>query len=209
MQVRESRAVEARLALGEFLWDAGDQSRAFAEWKAAEQLEPRNPRVIDHLAECAIARGEMHVAAALYSRALSIEPRNAARHFAFANVCFVFRHEQLEPAHPDAADQLGQALEHFAEASRLAPTNADYARAYAECFYALPAPDWEAALAAWKHFETITANPNFALVHLARVSLKLGQLGAASAYLEKLQLPDGKGIKARLAGQLEEAIRRR
>jgi tetratricopeptide (TPR) repeat protein len=203
-----SRDVDARVALGEYFWDAGEESRALAEWKAAEQLDPGNPRVLEHLADSALARGAVRDAAALYTRAISSEPTNAARHFALANVCFLFRHELIEAAHPDAESRLREALAHFAEAARLASANADYARAYAESFYALRSPNWTAAIEAWKHVETLTPGQDFALAHLARVSLKMGHIDAARGYLLRMQVTDGQGIKARLEEQIATAIRR-
>jgi cytochrome c-type biogenesis protein CcmH/NrfG len=204
----ESREVSARVALGEYLWDAGEESRALAEWKAAEQLDPKNPRVIEHLAEAATARGEVREAAALYARAVSLAPKNPALHFALANVCFLFRHELIEAAHPDAESRLREALAHFAEAARLAPANADYARAYAESFYAVASPDWQAAIEAWKHVEALTPGQNFSLTHLARVYLKMGHFDAAEDCLRRVQLPEGKAIKARLEEQIGAATRR-
>src|SRR5207249_2288799 len=91
----------------------------------------------------------------------------------------------------------------FAAASRLAPLNAEYARAYAETFYSVSKPDWNAALTAWQHFAEITPQKDFAQANLARIHIKLGQTDAARACLERIQGTDFQNLKAKLNERLE------
>lgn len=199
---RNPRDVTVRNARAEFLWDIGEQASAVTEWEAAERLDPTNPRVLEHLGDGALALSEARKSAAYYARTVTSDPANAAGHFALANVWFLFRHELLDAAHPDAGSLLTGALAHFAAASRLAPGNADYARAYAETFYTVPEPDWAAALAAWENFQRLSPQQDFALLHLTRVHLKLGQFDAARICLSKIQSPEYKTLKLRLEAQV-------
>ncbi len=197
---RDVTVIDAR---AEFLWDIGEHSRAVAEWQRAEQIEPMNPRILGHLGESALALGDPRKAAAFHERAVASDPGNATRHFALANVWFLFRHELMEPAHPDEESLLRGALAHFSDASRLAPKNLEYARAYAETFYAISNPDWPAALEAWKRVERLSTEKDFALGHLARVHLHMGHIDASRQCLDRMQSPDYQILKARLSERLD------
>ena len=203
LSAKYPRDAAVRNAHAEFLWGRGEPERAVGIWEEAVALDPKNAVVLDHLAGSWLAAGEVKKSAACYARAVENAPGNAAYRFAFANVTFLFRHELLSAAQPDEAAVLDHALADFAAASRLAPLNPDYARAYAETFYSLPKPDWSAALTAWQHFAQISPQKDFAQANLARVHLKLGQKDAARACLEKIQGTGFQRIKARLSERIE------
>ena len=112
---------------------------------------------------------------------------------------FLFRHELT-----DEARAIEKALTHFAEAARLAPLDVEYARAYAETFYGVPKADWRAAAEAWEHVREISPNPDFALVNLARVHLRMGQHGAAAGFVERIQSPEFERVKAKIKSQIAE-----
>lgn len=194
-----------RNALGESLWSRNERDRAMAEWQAAEKLDPKNAVVLDHLADGWLAEGDVRKAAAFASRAVSSEPGNAAYHFALANISFLFRHELTDAAHADSEAVLRRALSNFAEASRLAPANAEYARAYAETFYSVSDPDWQAALAAWTRFFELVPQKDFALMNLGRVHLKLGQKQAALDCLSRIQGTQHEKLKRRIEAQVNSA----
>lgn len=190
-----------RNALGESLWSRNERQPAMREWAAAEKLDPRNPVVLDHLADAWLAEGNVRKAAAFAARAVASEPANAAYHFALANMVFLFRHDLTDAAHPDGDAVIRRALTHFAEAGRLEPRNAEYARAYAETFYSISKPDWQTALAAWNRYLDLVPRKDFALVNVARVHLKLGQKQAAMECLSKIQGAEYEKLKRRLESQ--------
>ncbi len=188
----------------EFLWNEGKHERAVEAWLAAEKIDPANPVVLDHLGGSSLSAGDAKKAASYYERATANAPDNAAYHYNYANVAYLFRHELLNTVRPDATAVLRHALGHFAEASRLQPLNTEYARAYAETFYTIPDPDWQTALQAWQHFYEITPGKDFALLNLARVQMKLGQKPAAIESLSKIQDPHFEHLKARLRERLDK-----
>lgn len=203
LEARFPRDAAVKNARGEFLWSRGEHARAMQAWLAAEQLAPEDAVVLDHLGGGFLSAGDARKAAGYYARAVRSAPENAAYHHNYANVAFLFRHELLDAAHPDADALLRTALAHFGEAARLAPLDLEYARAYAETFYTVPQPDWRAALRAWQHFHDISPRKDFALLNLARVQISLGELPAAQASLNGIQSPEFQRPKARL----EEKIR--
>lgn len=190
-------------AHAEWLWSAGEHERAVEAWQAAEKIEPENAVVLDHLGGSFLAAGDAKQAATYYARATASAPENAAFHYNYANVAFLFRHELLDADRPDAAAILRHALTHFADAARLEPLNPEYARAYAETFYTVPDPDWPAALRAWQHFHEISPQKDFALLNLARVHLKLGNRPEARESLAQIQNPEFDSLKNRLQERID------
>lgn len=188
----------------EFLSQTGQRERAMATWRAAEQLDPKNAVVLDHLGDNALAAGEVKKAARYYARAVESAPDDAAYQFSYANVAFLFRHDLHDAAHPDSESMLQEALTHFAEAVRLEPLNIDYARALAETYYALGKPDWNEALQAWRHLYDISPEKDFALVNVARVQLKLGRKKEARTSLEKVKNGGFDRVKGKLLEQAAE-----
>ena len=203
LSAKYPRDAAVRNAHAEFLWGRGEAERAVGLWEEAVALDPQNAVALDRLAGRWLAAGEVKKSAACYARAVESAPDNAAYRFAFANVTFLFRHELRSAAQPDEAAVLAHALADFAAASRLAPLNPEYARAYAETFYSVPQPDWSAAIAAWRHFAEISPQKDFAHANLARVHMKLGQKDAARACLEKIQSAGFQRLKARLSERIE------
>ena len=195
------RDVAVRNARAEFLWDIGDHTRSVAEWQEAEKIDPKNPVILSHLGSGLLTLGDARKSAGYYMRAVESAPQDPTAHFALANVWFLFRHELLDAAHPDAESLLTGALAHFAEASRLAPENAEYARAYAETFYSVPKPDWAAALDAWQTVQRLNPQPDFALLNQARIHLKMSHPDAAKRCLDQIQSPDYQTLRLLLETQ--------
>jgi tetratricopeptide (TPR) repeat protein len=196
------RDVRVRDANGEFLLGVDDREGALREWLAAEKLEPKDVAVLNHLAGLYLATGDVRQSFDYYLRASEAEPADPLAHFNVANVACVFRHELGKTE----AEALDLALQHFAEAHRLAPKSAEFARAYAETFYLVPNPDWGTALKVWKRHLGLVTEKNFSLLNLARVHMKLSQPDEARACLQQVQGTDNQRLKARLAARIDAEL---
>jgi tetratricopeptide (TPR) repeat protein len=190
-------------AYASFLWEHGQMDRAEALWREAAKVDPNGAETLAGLGAAALAGGEVRKAASCYTRASAAAPDDPRLHFDLANVLFLFRHQLLDASLPDADAVIGRALKHYSEACRLAPANVDFARGYAETFYGLPKPDWEAALLAWHHLLEISPKPDFALANLATVHLRLGHKDTAREFVAKMMSPEFAVRKARLAERIE------
>ncbi len=201
--VAENAASAAVLAArGDFRWECDEHRGAVEDWQAALLLEPTNAGALIGLGGAAVSAGEIAKAAALHRQAVTAQPQHALAHFALANVLYLFRHQLRDETHPDEQSVLQDALTHFAEAARLSPMNAEYARAFAETFYGLPAPDWPQARKAWEKVYDLSSVKDFALVNLARVDLHLGHFDAARRCLDQVQGADYQRVKTRLEARL-------
>jgi tetratricopeptide (TPR) repeat protein len=176
----------AQNALAEFLWKKGEAEAAVEHWRIAQGLEPADAETANSLGVAYLGLGRAPDAAEQFLLAIHSKAANPLYHFNLGNVEFVLRHDLTGAWKIDSAELLQRALFQFHEASRLAPMNVEYARAYAETFYGMPNPDWKEAQVAWQHFLEVTPNRNFAYLQLARVSVRQHKKAEALSFLDKI-----------------------
>jgi Flp pilus assembly protein TadD len=180
------QSVPAQNALAAFLWENGEAEAAVEHWRIAQGVEPANAETANSLGGAYLGLGRVPDAAEQFLLAIHSEGANPLYHFNLANVEFVLRRDLTAAWKIDSAELLQRALFEFREASRLAPMNLEYARAYAETFYGMPNPDWEEAEIAWQHYLELSTDRNFAYLQLARVSLHRHKNAEALSFLDKV-----------------------
>ena len=195
------RSVPAQNALAAFLWKNGKAEAAVLHWRTAQLLEPENGEAASSLGGAYLRMGRVRQAAEQFLLAVRFESDNPDYHFDLGNIEFVLRDDLTAAWKIDSAELLQRALFQFREASRLAPTDLEYARAYAETFYGMPNPDWEEAQIAWQHYLELSTNRNFGYLQLARVSLKRHKKAEALSFLDKILDPSYFRIKEKLRKQ--------
>jgi tetratricopeptide (TPR) repeat protein len=182
------QSVPAQNATAAFLWKNGNAAAGIEHWRTAQRLEPENGEAANSLGGAYLRMGRVPEAAEQFLLAVRSESDNPDYHFDLGNVEFVLRHDLTAAWKIDSAELLQRALFQFREASRLAPMNLEYARAYAETFYGMPNPDWEEAQVAWQHYLDLSTNRNrnFAYLQLARVSVRQRKKAQALSFLDKI-----------------------
>jgi hypothetical protein len=180
------QSVPAQNATAAFLWENGRAEAGIEHWRTAQRLDPENGEAANSLGGVYLRMGRVREAAEQFLLAVRSDSNNPDYHFNLGNVEFVLRHDLTAAWKIDSAELLQRALFQFREASRLAPTDLEYARAYAETFYGMPNPNWEEAQAAWQHYLELSTNRNFAYLQLARVSLKRQKKAEALSFLDKI-----------------------
>jgi cytochrome c-type biogenesis protein CcmH/NrfG len=197
------QSVPAQNALAAFLWKNGNAEAAVEHWRTAQRLDPKNGEAANALGGAYLSIGHVREAAEQFLLAVRSESDNPDYHFDLGNVEFILRHDLTTAWKIDSAELLQRALFQFREASRLAPTNLEYARAYAETFYGMPNPNWNDAQNAWQHYLELSTNRNFAYLQLARVSLKQRKKAEALSFLDKISDPSYSEVKEKLRKQAE------
>ena len=197
------QSVPAHNALAAFLWKNGKAEAAVLHWRTAQLLEPENGEAASSLGGAYLRMGRVRQAAEQFLLAVRSERDNPDYHFDLANVEFVLRGDLTAAWKIDSAELLRRALFQFREASRLAPMDLEYARAYAETFYGMPNPDWKEAQVAWQHYLELSTNRNFAYLQLARVSLKRHKKAEALSFLDKISDFSYSEVKEKLRKQVE------
>jgi tetratricopeptide (TPR) repeat protein len=196
------QSVPAQNALAAFLWENGGAEAAIEHWRTAQRLEPENGETANSLGGVYLRMGRAREAAEQFLLAVHSESDNPDYHFNLGNVEFVLRQDLTAAWKIDSAELLQRALFQFREASRLAPMNVEYARAYAETFYGMPNPDWKEAQVAWQHFLELSPNRNFAYLQLARVSVRQHKKAEALSFLDKIS------DSSRAYSEVKEKLRR-
>ena len=197
------QSVPAQNALAAFLSKTGKPEAAVEHWQTAQRLEPKNGEAASSLGGAYLRIGRVREAADQFLLAVRSESGNPDYHFDLGNVEFILRRDLTAAWKIDSAELLQRALFQFREASRLAPTDREYARAYAETFYGMPNPDWNEAQVAWQHYLELSTNRTFAYLQLARVSLKRHNKAEALSFLNKISDPSFSEIKEKLRKQAE------
>src|SRR6266436_1513949 len=197
------QSVPAQNALAGFLWKNGKAEAAIEHWRTAQRLQPKNGEAANSLGGAYLRMGRVPEAAEQFLLAVRSESDNPDYHFDLGNVEFMLRRDLTAAWKIDSAELLQRALFQFREASRLAPMDLEYARAYAETFYGMPNPDWEGAQVAWQHYLELSTNRNFAYLQLARVSLKRNKKAAALAFLDKISDSRYSEVKEKVRKQAE------
>ena len=197
------QSVPAQNALAAFLWKNGKAEAAVEHWRTVQRLEPENAEAASSLGGAYLRIGRVREAAEQFLLAVRSESNNPDYHLDLGNVEFMFRSDLTAAWKIDSAELLQRALFQFREASRLAPTDLEYARAYAETFYGMPKPDWKEAQVAWQHYLELSTNRNFAYLQLARVSLKRHKKAEALSFLNKISDSRYSQIKEKLRKQAE------
>ncbi|MGI8432694.1 MAG: hypothetical protein ACR2MW_10460 [Chthoniobacterales bacterium] len=187
-----------------FLADHGQTRAAIAHLRIAQLLEPGNGAIANSLGGAYLRMGRAAESAGQFQRAVNCAGEVAAYHYNLGNVEFVLRHDLTAAWKIDDADLLRKALLEFRAASRLSPNDMEYARGYAETFYALPDPDWAEAAAAWKHVLALAPDSDFTFLQLARVSLKLGDKAQARSFLDQIKDSRHDGLKQKLRLQADK-----
>ena len=197
------KSVPAQTALAAFLWKNGKPEAAVEHWLTAQRLEPENAEAANSLGGAYLRVGRVREAAEQFLLAVRSDGDNPDYHFDLGNVEFMLRKDLTAAWQIDSAELLKRALFQFREASRLAPTELEYARAYAETFYGMPNPDWKEAQLAWQHYLKLSTNRNFAYLQLARVSLKQHKKAEALSFLDKISDSRFSAVKEKLRKQAE------
>jgi len=197
------QSAPAQNALAGFLWKNGKPEAAIEHWRTAQRLQPENGEAANSLGGAYLRMGRVREAAEQFLLAVRSESNNPDYHFDLGNVEFLLRRDLTAAWKIDSAELLRRALFQFREASRLAPTDLEYAQAYAETFYGIPNPDWKEAQAAWQHFLELSTDRNFGYLQLARVSLKQHKKAEAMSFLDKISNPSFSQIKEKLRKQAE------
>src|SRR5438067_8495165 len=197
------QSVPAQNALAGFLSKNGKAEAAIEHWRTAQRLQPNNAETANSLGGAYLRMGRVREAADQFLLAVRSESDNPDYHLDLGNVEFLFRRDLTAAWKIDSAELLQRALFEFREASRLAPTDLEYARAYAETFYGIPNPDWKEAQVAWQHYLELSTNRNFAYLQLARVSLKQHKKAEALSFLDKISDPSYSEVKEKVRKQAE------
>ncbi|HEY1111438.1 MAG TPA: hypothetical protein VGE76_22475 [Opitutaceae bacterium] len=195
-------------AYGYFLAKVDMRKEATAMLLKANQLDANIPLVKNQLGNILAEDGKPLQAVAYYLAAIKLEPNEPLYHYQLGTLLTEARDDFLKSGEwtREAVDTAGHNA--FKKAAELAPDRFEFAYRFAESYYDLEKPDWEAALKAWSALEEKAQTPierQTMRLHAANVLIKMGRLDHARALLETVDDPKLKAQKDRLLPQLKGA----
>jgi tetratricopeptide (TPR) repeat protein len=196
-------------AYGILLSKVDMRKEAAAMLLKANQLDPDVAIVKNQIGVLLAEDGKPLDAAPYFIAAIKLEPNEPLYHYQLGTLLAEARDDFLKAHTGDwTRASLDTAMHNaFKRAAELAPDRFEFAYRYAESFYDLEKPDWDAALAAWSALEekapTAIERQTMRL-HAANVLLKMGKVAHARALLNTVDDPKLQGQKARLLPQLAE-----
>jgi tetratricopeptide (TPR) repeat protein len=192
-------------AYGFFLSKTEMRKEATAILMKANQLDPDIALVKNQLGNMLAEDGKPLQAAPYFIAAIKLEPNEPLYHYQLGTLLVEAREDFLKTGEWTRASLDGAMQEAFRKARDLAPDRFEFAYRYAESFYDLEKPDWDAALKAWSELEEKAPTPierQTMRLHAANVLLKVGKLAHAEALLRTVDEPKLQGQKQKLVAQL-------
>lgn len=180
---------EAFAAHGMLLDRTGNRDQALQMFMMANRLNPNLPTVKNQIGNYLTEEGSYRAALGYYLSAIELAEEEPLYHYQLGSLLHAYRDFFIEDEMfaPNSIDRKIHSA--FARAAELAPDEWPYIYRYAESFYDLPEPDWEAALKYWLELEE-KAEPGVSkqtcLLHAANVLIKLQRRDTAAVLLDSV-----------------------
>jgi tetratricopeptide (TPR) repeat protein len=190
---------------GYFLGKVGMRKESVGILLKANELDPDIPMVKNQLGNYLAEEGKPIEAAQYFLAAIKLDPNEPLYHYQFGTLLTEARDTFLK-----SGEWTRPALDHamqeaFRRATELAPDRFEFAYRYAESFYDLEKPDWQAALKTWSALEEKAETPierQTMRLHAANIFIKMGKVDHAKALLDTVDDSHLQGQKQKLLDQL-------
>jgi tetratricopeptide (TPR) repeat protein len=201
----------AAAAYGGLLGKVGMRKEAAAMLLKANQLDSDIPFVKNQLGGYLAEEGKPLDAAPYFLAAIKLAPNEPIYHYQLATLLVEARDDFLRSGEWTRA-ALDEAMANgFKRAAELAPERFELAYRYAESFYDLAKPDWNAALKVWAALEDKAQTPverQTMRLHAANVLIKQGKPDHARTLIVTVDEPALQGQKQKLVAQLAETAKK-
>ncbi len=196
-------------AYGYLLGKIGQRKASLAILLKANQLDHDLPMVKNQIGNFLAEEGRPREALPYYLAAIKLAPTEPLYHYQLGTLLYMGRDDFLK-----AGEWTGDGLNHamhdaFRQAAELAPDRLEFTYRYAESFYDLDTPDWDAALKVWNKLEAKAETElerQTMRLHEANVLLKQEKPDAARAVLESVTEPGLQTQKQKLVAQLAAPV---
>jgi tetratricopeptide (TPR) repeat protein len=198
-------------AYGYLLGKVDMRKQSVAMLLKANDLDREIPFVKNQLGNYLAEEGKPLEAAPYFLAAIKLAPNEPLYHYQLGTLLREARDDFLKSGEWTRA-ALDLAMHHaFQRAAELAPDRFEFAYRFAESFYDLELPDWDAALKAWAALEekapTAVERQTMRL-HAANILLKMGKPDHARALLATVDEAALQTQKQKLVAQLAETAKK-
>lgn len=195
-------------AYGYLLSKLDQKKQSIAMLLKANQLNPDQPLVKNQIGNYLAEEGKPLDALPYYMAAIKLAPKEPLYHYQLGTLLHEARDDFLKSGEwrKEAIDR--GIHEAFHQAAELAPDRIEFTYRYAESFYDLESPDWDAALKEWSTLEVKAGTAierETMRLHAANVLIKQGKLDKARAMLDTIAEPALQKQKEKLLAELAAA----
>jgi tetratricopeptide (TPR) repeat protein len=197
----------ARVAFGSFLNDIQDEEGAQEQWEKALALNPKDPAVLNNLANLYGHIGPVKKSFEYYTKAIELNPREPVYYHNFGTTVFLFRKDAMEFYSITEQQVYDKALELYSKALKLDPTNFPLASDVAQTYYGIKPLRLEDALKAWTNTLALAHDEverEGVYLHFARLKLQADRFPEVHAHLAAITNQMYAVLKDRLSRNLDE-----
>jgi tetratricopeptide (TPR) repeat protein len=198
-------SAEGHAAYGYLLGKVDMRKESLAMLMKANRLDPRIPLVKNQIGNLLAEAGKPLEAVSYFLAAIELAPKEPLYHYQLGLLLTEARDDFLKAGEWTRASLDRNMQEAFHQATLLAPDRLEFAYRYAESFYDLEHPDWDAALKEWSGLEERAATPierETMRLHAANILLKQGKIDHARLVLTLVSEPALETQKQKLVAQL-------
>lgn len=196
---------DAYAAYGYLLGKVDMRREALVMLMKANRLNSEIPLVKNQLGNLLAEAGKPLEAVSYYIAAIRLAPKEPLYHYQLGTLLAEARDDFLQSGEWTRDSIEHSMYEAFKQAHTLAPDRFEFAYRYAESFYDLANPDWDAALKLWSELEARAETPierETMRLHAANILIRQGKMDHARLALAMVTEPELQAQKQKLVAQL-------
>lgn len=195
----------AFISYGMMLHRIGERIPSNAMLIRADQIDPYHAIVKNQLGNYQAEEGNYPEAMAFYQMASDLRPEEPLYHYQLGNLLFSFKKFFIDDKLflPDGIDL--EIQNRFRKAAMLAPAHLPYRLRYAQSFFDIARPNWEAALEEWQQLVDFVQSPEekqMMQLYMARTRFLMGHHTAARKIIKGIDEPSLEHSKQILLKQI-------
>ena len=184
--------VAAFISYGMMLHRIGERIPSNAMLIRADQIDPYHAIVKNQLGNYQAEEGNYPEAMGFYQMALALRPDEPLYHYQLGNLLFSYKNFFIDDKLflPEGIDL--EIQNRFRKAAMLAPAHLPYRLRYAQSFFDIARPNWEAALEEWQQLVNFVESPEekqMMQLYMAKTRFEMGHHTAAQKIIKGIDEP--------------------
>ena len=184
--------VAAFISYGMMLHRIGERIPSNAMLIRADQIDPYHAIVKNQLGNYQAEEGNYPEAMGFYQMAIDLRPDEPLYHYQLGNLLFSYKNFFIDDKLflPEGIDL--EIQNRFRKAAMLAPAHLPYRIRYAQSFFDIAKPNWEAALEEWQQLVNFVESPEekqMMQLYMAKTRFEMGHHTAAQKIIKGIDEP--------------------
>jgi len=199
------RYTAAFISYGMMLTRIGEREAAVAMFNRADEIDPNLPVVKNQIGNYLAEEGKYAESLGFFLMAARLDPQEPLYPYQIGNLMVGYKKFFIDDGIYDPASIDIKIQDMFRVAATLAPSEMRYRLRYAQSFFDVTRPDWEAGLEEWQQLVSLTedeAEQQLIKLYMARARFEMGHHSAARKILKQIDHPDLEKSKFSLIDQL-------